>query len=243
MTAPTMSPQPAPAAPPRPPLGGVRIALVVVGSLTALLGLMLVVASGVLGAIGRSSDGYLEAGPGRFTTETYAITVPGVGIDIAGPDVAFARDMLGAARVRAESHDGDVPVFIGIGPREDVSAYLSGVEHAEVSDVEIDPFRVDYRSVEGGAPADAPDQQTFWAVSDAGAGERTVEWEVAPGDWTVVVMNADGSAGVDADVTLGASMRIMGVAGVGVLVAGLVLLVVGIVLVVVPLVTRGRRTA
>ena len=244
MTAQTVSPPPARPAPhpQRPPMGVGRIVLIVLGALAALLGLGLTVAGGVLASIGRTADGgYLETGPGRFTTETYALSMPGVDIDLAGPDIAYARDLLGSVRIRADGNDAGVPVFIGIGPRDDVAAYLSGVGQAEIVDLEVDPFEVGYRTTDGGAPAGAPGEQTFWAVSDQGAGTRTLDWDITPGDWTVVVMNADGSAGVDADMTLGGSLRVMAWVAGGVLAAGLVLLVGGLVLVIVPLATRGGR--
>jgi len=244
MTAQAVSPLPPSPTPHRAPIGGGRITLVVVGSIAALLGLVLVVVGGFLASMGRwGDDRYLETGPGRFTTDTYAVSVPGVDIDVAGPEVAFVRDLLGAVRVQARGNDAEVPVFIGIGPSEDVAAYLSGVGHAEVADLEMQPFEVDYRTVDGGAPAGPPAEQGFWAASDSGPGARTLDWDVTPGDWTVVVMNADGSAGVDADLILGGSLPVVGWVGAGVVAAGLVMLLVGVALVVVPLATRGARTA
>jgi hypothetical protein len=243
MTAQIVQPSPAPTAQHRAPMGGGRITLIVLGAMAALLGLVLMIVAAVLGGVGRlGDDSYLETRPGRLTTETYAVTVPGVNIDLTGPEVAFARDLFGTVRVQATGNAADVPLFIGIGPSDDVAAYLSGVGHAELTDVDTDPFRAEYDTVDGDAPG-APEEQEFWAVSDSGTGERTLDWDVAPGLWTVVVMNADGSAGVDADVTLGGSMRILGLAAAGVLAAGVVILVLGVLLIVIPLATRGYRTA
>jgi hypothetical protein len=49
-------------------------------------------------------------------------------------------------------------------------------------------------------------------------------WKVRDGDWSVVVMNADGSAGVDAGVRAGADVPFLGPAGWITLGGGLVLL-------------------
>ena len=74
------------------------------------------------------------------------------------------------------------------------------VAHADVEDINVDPFRVKYRQIEGGAPAGPPTAQNFWAASASGQGRQTVTWKVRDGDWSVVLMNADGSRGVAADV-------------------------------------------
>ena len=44
------------------------------------------------------------------------------------------------------------------------------------------------------APRGAPGKQRIWAASAQGAGAQALTWDVADGDWSVVVMNADGSA-------------------------------------------------
>ena len=92
----------------------------------------------------------------------------------------------------------------------------------------------------GGAPASPPGEQTFWERSDAGTGTRTVEWQLATGDWTVVVMNADGTAGVHADLDLGGTLPVLRGVTIGLFVGGGVLLVGGVLLIVLPLVTRRR---
>jgi hypothetical protein len=48
---------------------------------------------------------------------------------------------------------------------------------------------------------------------------------VKRGDWSIVVMNADGSRGVDAGVSAGANVPILSAVGWGALGGGLVLLI------------------
>jgi hypothetical protein len=61
---------------------------------------------------------------------------------------------------------------------------------------------------------------------------------VRPGDWTVVLMNADGSAGVSADGTAGITLPILHTAIAVSWVSAGVLLLVGLVLIVVPVARR-----
>ncbi|MDH4117910.1 MAG: hypothetical protein OEX04_17965 [Acidimicrobiia bacterium] len=112
-------------------------------------------------------------------------------VDIfAGSRHVFLPD-LGEARLRASD---DQPLFVGVGPAQAVDRYLA-------------------RGI--GVPA----EQDFWVQSSDGVG-AIVDWDIEPGRWTAVVMNADGSPGVDATVQVSvpsAPLRIAGgiVAAIG----------------------------
>jgi hypothetical protein len=60
-------------------------------------------------------------------------------------------------------------------------------------------------------------------VSAEGPGTQSLSWEVEEGEWTAVVMNADGSAAVDVTAEGGVKIPILLAAGIGILVAGLLL--------------------
>jgi hypothetical protein len=180
-----------------------RIAAAVAGALAALLALGAFAAGGVLlYANGQKDhDGYVSTNTQRFHTSTYALATGNLDLDTGG----IAGDsLLGRVRVRAASNAGK-PVFVGIARTKDVDAYLRGTAHATVTDVEYGPFdRFDasYRTHAGERPA-PPAAQRFWAASASGPGARSVEWKVRDGNWSVVVMNADGSRRVDTDVKVG----------------------------------------
>jgi hypothetical protein len=129
------------------------------------------------------------------------------------------ENWFGKIRIRGES-PGDKNLFIGIGPQAEVSRYLGDVAHANVQDVDFDPFRATYLSVSGDAPQEPPTDQTFWAASASGIGQQTLSWKVREGDWSVVLMNADGSRGVAADVDLGAKLAWLLWVAIGVLIGG-----------------------
>ena len=78
--------------------------------------------------------------------------------------------------------------------------------HTEVTDIETHPFRAEYAERPGDRrPAD-PAGQDIWVASTHGEGRQTLDWDVEAGRWSVVVMNSDGSRGVDADVSAGVSI-------------------------------------
>jgi hypothetical protein len=77
----------------------------------------------------------------------------------------------------------------------------------------------------------------------SGTGTQTLEWKPKQGDWAVVVMNADGSAGVTTQSTFGAKVTFLAEVGLALLAAGLVLLVASVLFVYFALRGRGTTTA
>ena len=77
-------------------------------------------------------------------------------------------------------------------------------------------------------------------ASAAGDGQQTIEWTPTSGQWAVVVMNADGAAGVSVDASAGAKVPWLLGLGIGLIVAGLLGLAVGGVLLVVGVVLLAR---
>jgi hypothetical protein len=229
MTASTTTSAPV-AKPPAPHWSVARLLSVVFGGVAAALGIALLVTGGVFVAVG-TSDGYLTDGEASLQSAGHAAVVHEIGVHGRVPD--FGTDgALANLRVRATAEDAATPLFVGIGPRADVDRYLDGVAHDEVRDFEVAPFRVDYRRHAGGAPATEPGDQSFWVAADAGTGSRELDWDVTRGDYAVVVMNADGSAGVGATVDVGATVPVLRPVGIGFLAFGGLALVTGVVLVV-----------
>jgi hypothetical protein len=199
-----------------------RVVLIVLGSIGVLLGLALLVGGGFLLWADRTQreDGYLTTPTERFATSTYALTRTRLEVDADGPDWVWNDNWFGKIRIRGESAAGGKLLFIGIGPEGAVARYLGRVAHANVEDIDVDPFRVEYRPISGGPPRGPPTAQHFWAVSASGMGTQTVTWKVREGDWSVVLMNADGSRHVLADIDLGAKLSFLLWLAIGLLLGG-----------------------
>ena len=199
--------------PARRPSGG-RVAAIIASGLVALMSLGFLAAGGLLlwGDSKKDDNGYISTGTDRYSTQTHAIASENLDLDFDGLESAIDEGTFGKLRVAADSNGGK-PVFVGIARTADVTRYLSGTSHDIVTDVDYSPFDADYSTHPGtGVPA-APGEQRFWAASAEGDGIQAVEWEVEDGDWSVVVMNADGSAGVDAGIKAGASIGWLDEAG------------------------------
>jgi hypothetical protein len=189
---------PAPAARPR----RIRIAAIA----TAVTALVLAAAGAVaLGANAwRDGDGYFTWPAETFTSSGYAIAMKSVDISHA-PSWAFGDAGLDSVRVEAES---DRPLFIGIARASDLDRYLRGTEHDEVSGLSYRPFQVAYDHTEGHAPRRAPVDEPIWVSATSGTGSLALAWKPQPGDWRAVVMNADGTRGVTAELRLGARTQL-----------------------------------
>lgn len=117
-------------------------------------------------------------------------------------------------RVRAERADGG-EVLVAIGSAEAIQALVASGSFETVNDLTFGPF--DYAGVAVGGRRDIgpPDSGLFEVVA-SGPGKQEVTWTIAPGDWRAIVMNADGSAGVDVNVEFGARfpyLRAFAIAG------------------------------
>jgi hypothetical protein len=214
-----------------------RIVMIVIGALIALIGFGLL-AGGTAGLIAyatQRTDGYFQTGEVRLTSVTYAITSDRVDLESepGDDDWLIDRGALGSVRLRLDPGRRDVPIFAGIGPTADVATYLDGVSHDVIRDFELSPDRVLYRRVPGETAPQPPGDQSFWAAQLTTAEPDELTWEVESGEWTVVLMNADASRGVDLDARLGIKVDWLLPALIGLTLGGLVLLVGGTALIIV----------
>jgi hypothetical protein len=191
----------------RSPNRPARVAAFIAAGALALFSFGLFAAGGVLlWADGQKDEqGYVSSDTERFATSTRALTTENLDLDLDGLDAVVGHDSYGKVKLEVGS-EGGAPVFAGIARTRDVDAYLRGVDHAVVTDIDARPFRADYREQHGTAVPAAPADQRIWAESVQGAGEQTLTWDVRDGDWSVVVMNPDGTPGVHADISAGAQL-------------------------------------
>ena len=231
---------------PRPPRHrAARTTSVVVGVIVGLLSLGLLALGGVLLWADSKKDeqGYISTDTQRFATSTAAIATDNIDLDHAGPDWLTSHDHYGDIRLEVASRN-DKPVFVGIARTKDVSSYLRGTSHATVTDVDSDPFRADLsRRARRRSARGARLQAHLGRLGRTAPARRRVTWDVKHGDWSVVVMNADGSRGVDTGVSAGADFPILAALAWGSVGGGLVLLGVASLLIVVGTTAQRRAPA
>jgi hypothetical protein len=174
--------------------------VVAAGALLALAG---------LGAVGahaaqQAEGGYISSSTERFSTPTSVLVTDEILVEEGRPgDPPTDLGELAEVRIRSTPAEPGRAVFVGIGPKADVDAYLRGIAHDRMAGFDLEPFVVRFDRVPGG-PAPAPAAQPFWVATASGPGTQTLLWDKERGAWSAVIMNADGSPGIDvrADVAL-----------------------------------------
>jgi hypothetical protein len=186
-----------------PPRGGWtagRVLTVVIGSLLALFSLGLLGGGGTLLWVGQAlrHDGYVTTGTTAYSTAGYALASEHVGLSWG----FLLTGLVGDVRLRITATDPGRPVFVAIGPADQVAAYLSGAPYATVTGGGAgDP--VNHYGADRPAP---PRTAGFWAAQATGTGTQVLLWTAKEGDWTAVAMNPDGSAGVAVRADAGVSV-------------------------------------
>ena len=185
------------------------IATLVTALVLALAGTVSLAANAV-----RDGSGYFNWPTETFTSGGYAIAMKTVDISKT-PQWALNA---GVDRVRVQA-DSDHPIFIGIARTADLDRYLRGTEHDDISGLNHHPFQVDYDHRSGHAPTRLPAKEAFWLKSTTGAGNISLDWKPRPGSWRAVVMNADDSRGITADLKFGVRTALLWWLGAGLLAA------------------------
>ena len=222
-----------------------RIVAVIAGVVVGLFALGFLI-GGVFLTVGYAvtaeDNGYFDTSPRRFGTPTFAVTTEEADLVADPAPPGWLRDFVDfSVRFRVVGFGDDV--FLGIGSQSDVETYLGSAAHDQVR--EIRPGgSVQYDNIPGAGSVEPPVDQDFWVAETSGSGPQEVVWDVTEGTWVVVLMNADGSPGVAADVAIGARSGAVLPLGVALLVIGLFLFVIAVLIIVLAAVAgRSREIA
>jgi hypothetical protein len=218
-----------------------RVVTVVIGSLLLVCGVGAAAGGTALlvaDQAGRDAQGFLGTPTRQFTSSGYALVFDPVELRADAGTVDLGG-VLGDLRVRAAGQDPD-GVFVGIGPAADVERYLGTVERERLVDI-TDEGRAVQQRLPGGEPATPPAQQPFWAASAAGPDEQQLVWRAGDGRWSVVVMNADATRPVVADLSAAVTAPALRWLWIGLFIGAGVALLVGALLVAVAVPRTVRR--
>jgi hypothetical protein len=233
----------APSAPAQAPGSGWtagRVISVIAGVVVGAMGLAGVVGGAAMLVLdqGVRDGGFITTPAQTVQSGGYAVVLGDVRIDAGGTDTALPGRIIGDVRLRVTPTRAEPPLFVGIAREEDVTAYLGNVARTLPGQGSLAD-----EQLSGGAPVVPPAALDIWVAEASGPGAQELRWTPRGGQWSAVVMNADGSGGVAAQIEFGAELPWLGPAGVGVLVFGFVLLGLGVVLVAVGVARASRRTA
>jgi hypothetical protein len=200
-------------------------------------GLAIVSAIGLLAVFGTSSR--LTTGQQQLTSSASAIVT----------DITRIQNTRGVAGVtewptlNLSVRGGDASgMFVGIGPADEVDRYLAGSAVDWTTDLNLAPFTLRVARQLGTAIPAPPAAQPFWVASASSRSDATLTWPVQDGNYRVVVMNADGAAGLRTAADLSLTLPRAFALSVGILTAGAAVAIGGVV-VIIRTATNRRRSA
>ena len=208
---------------PRSGPSAARTATIVLAVVALVIGAVAAVGGGVLLLV-FGSDGQLTSETRPVSTSTAAVVSDTATIT----DTSQAARALGAPNLRLQGDGGNATgLFIGIGPAAEVDRYLEGVAIDQATDFELDPYVLSLTRRDGAATAAAPSSQAFWVASASTRGHADLTWRIRDGAYRVVVMNADGSPGMQSQLGIGVGLPRMFPFAMTIFIVGLVLVLAG----------------
>jgi hypothetical protein len=218
--------------------GAARTGRIIGGGILATVGAVVALGAGGVLALG-GSDGTFGSGHRDVSTKTAALVSEPAKIN-GTQDVT---DALGhpSVRISADSVRADRNVFVGVGPKAQVDRYLAGAPIDTEHDFSVEPWNLDKTAREGTARPKPPATQSFWVAKSAGS-TAALDWKVRDGNWRVVVMNADGSRGVQTESQFAVQVPHLATAALVMLILGLVVVGGGIAMTV-PAIRGGGSSA
>jgi hypothetical protein len=223
-----------------PVMHGSRILALIFGGFILLVAIGLVAGGGLLvwsqTAI-TNREGYMITNPVSLSVGSYAIVQNNINIHIDnGWWMNSSNQNIVSLKIIATSNTPK-PIFVGVVSQQSALNYFNGVNidrlisYNWVPSTAVGSRQPVYQTIPGGPPSTPPTSQIIWAAQASGSGTQTMTWTPTTGDYWIVVMNADGSKNVDANVQVGARVTILSWIGWGLIIGGLLVALVGVVVI------------
>ncbi len=184
-----------------------RVGRIVFGTLALLVGVASFFGSLSILTDERDADDFFVSQEQEVTRASSAVISEDIDVLTAAPGFLadWLTDPVDVRITGAAANGGEV--FFGIADTAELTSYLSGVGHDEVTSMDFSgDDGIVYVTHAGSVEPAPPAAQNFWEASVSGAGQQTLDWSLETGNWSVAVMNADGSAGIDVDLVFGAKI-------------------------------------
>ncbi|MFC1803803.1 zinc ribbon domain-containing protein [Thermoproteota archaeon] len=184
-------------------------------------------------------EGFIMSKPLKTHVSSYAIVVEDMDFDI--DPMAWRWFKRGGGflefKITTESNDPKKEIFVGIARHQDIHNYLDPIRYHTVQDLDfgLENFDVgtpttSYILHPGVAPTVPPTVHSFWIVHGSDTGSQTLTWEPETGTYYLVMMNADGSEGIDSEIKIGVRVPFFGSIGDILLGVGVVFGAIGVLM-------------
>jgi hypothetical protein len=174
---------------------------------------------------GKDSQGFFSTWHFEVREDSRAIVLEPDGIEFDGQ---WDMGEIEVFKVIAETISPGKELFIGSASQEDARSFLTGVEYDEITGLWILPAHADYQRFNGDTLPVDPVSQDFWIDTISGKGTKELIWDPEHDNTSLVIMNADGSAGLDLNIQVKTKAAILFIAGIGGLMIGVFLLLLSL---------------
>jgi hypothetical protein len=223
----------------------------IAGRVVALVAGVLLLLVGVGAGIGgfaalaidsnRAADGYVTSRSLDLSSPTAAITAEDIRLHLGD---LWDRNLsdLGGVRITATRTSG-TPLFLGVAAQSDVDRWLAGTAHDQLTAVTAGRHARYDRAAGSMTDIVAPDQQTFWLAKASGTGTVVMNWKATNGDFAIVMVNADGTRGVNGVVKVATQVPDLTPLAIGLLIGSGLLILLAVALIYLGASGIGRRHA
>lgn len=212
--------------------------VVIIGAiLLILMGIPLLLGGGYIFYKNQETDenGFFLSNVCNVSTSAYAYAMGPQGWETSssGDDGWMGREY----RWFVKNNNPEKQIFLGIIEANRGYLYLMDFQscvaqewtyRATLYDVEITVPGTEWVNSVLDPPTNAPDRETFWLDTDLVGDSLSVTWNPEMSRYYLVLMNVDGSNGIDADVQLGYKIGLLSWVHYVVICLGLVFCVVGV---------------
>jgi len=179
----------------------IRIAVLIL-AIIFLLGTLCLLGSGgvLLWVYSELADdeGFVTTGVITIQNDSHAIITDPLDIDEKAL-LPFNWLGLNMIRIGATGNNTSQSVFLGIATRSQVNRYLGDSDYVEMflTTEMLSLQEIDYVKHTGDGKPQAPIDADIWKTSTYGEKSQTLEWQPRASNDLLVIMNADGTAGLD----------------------------------------------
>ena len=177
----------------------VKNILRVVGIIGALASIALLIGAGTLLFADKTKDSgdYFNTWAFEIEKESRAVV-----IGPASFNKGFLKGDMSIYKAEVSNHPPSQPIFLGIAEKRDLDAYLNGVSYDDIARIRIWPATESYQNHPGGSVPGDPGSQDVWHHSTQGDETQVITWRLEAGGRWLVLMNEDGSAGINMTVNI-----------------------------------------
>jgi len=177
------------------------------------------------------NEGFITSDTLHIVRNSSAVVIGPIELDEVAVRVLRTIGLITIFKFEGTNNNPSQQIFMGVAEQADMENYLDNVTYDEITDFDL-RWRLDFDKVRyvnhpGASLPSNPTSQSIWTVSTVGTGSKTLEWQIEAGNNSIVLMNDDGSKGVDLDMIFKVKIPSIVGYGLGLLISGILLLIGG----------------